>query len=116
MINMIKKENYNFIKKSSILYALNLIDLFFTLFYTRINFVEEGNPLMVGAIDTVIPAIFIKVIVIGVLLILTNKLSLKFTEKEKKLFNRLLNITIIVYLIIFSIHMYILYNYLTFNL
>lgn len=87
--------------KKVIIYLLNINDLICTL-YLLSKGVEEANPLMVYIASSPVLAIFIKVIVVGILLIFMSR----YMKKDHKVAGFALNALLCAYIYVTFVHIY----------
>ena len=94
--------------KLLIIYLLNIFDLFCTLVLLGTGIFEEANPLMKNIINNVDITIFIKVFIIGTILLFIAR----YIKRDYKIANRLINITLISYICVSILHLYYILGYI----
>ncbi len=84
-------------KKYILLYALNLIDILFTLLLLQTGYFEELNLFMVRAVDHPLICILLKVILPALLLRYVYQLSKTGEEEQLRVSNIAVNISLSIY-------------------
>ncbi|WP_315674097.1 DUF5658 family protein [Clostridium sp. 19966] len=117
MVQFIKGSDLKNIKvKFMIIYFFNVLDIMFTLFLLKTGMFEEGNIIMQPIVKNSFSAIFIKIILPLVLLIVLYCRIKKATLLQLKYSNIIILFLTFLYLIICSFHvifsfLYFLYSY-----
>lgn len=107
-------ERYNKIKKKLMgLFILNSTDIILTLLLLKTGLFVEANVLMVNVVKSPIISLFLKVILVGVLLIYVYKRMRKATERQLILSNIIINFALVLYFLINLSHFLWVILYLT---
>lgn len=103
---MIKFPSLNLNKKINDLFYLNVVDILATLVLLNTGLFVETNPLMINIVNNPILATFIKVVVVGLLLLYLKLRCREANEDQLKIINKVLNIALIIYSLIAIIHIF----------
>lgn len=103
---MIKVLSLNLNKKINDLFYLNVVDILATLALLRTGLFVEKNPLMINIVNDPILATFIKVVVVGLLLLYLKLRCRKANNAQLKIVDKVLTIAIIIYSLIAIMHIF----------
>ena len=96
----------NLNKKIDDLFYLNAVDILATLVLLRTGLFVEKNPLMVNIVNNPTLATFIKIVIVGLLLLYLKLRCRHATKIQLKIVNKVLNIAIIIYSLIAILHIF----------
>lgn len=106
MVLFIKDYQINILKKKYImLYALNVIDILFTLVLLQTGYFREVNLLMLKAVDKPLLCILLKVILPALLLSYVYKLTKSGEEDQRRVSNIAVNISLSIYILVNLSHL-----------
>jgi len=105
LMEFIKNYTYkNMQKKFILLYSLNVSDIIFTLLLLQTGFFREANGIMLKVVENPMMALFIKVVLVGVLVFVICRRMASATDKQLKISNIIISGAVAVYGMINLLH------------
>ncbi len=90
--------------KLVLLYILNILDIFFTLFLISTGYLREANILMSYIVNKPVLALLIKIILPGLLIIILKKRIAAANTKQLQITNLIVCIAVLCYTLIIICH------------
>ena len=87
-------------RKLALLFILNVLDIVFTLILLKTGLFKEANFIMAVVIDNPYLALFLKVLLVGVLLFLLSKRIEGANGKQLVYSNYIINVMCVIYILI----------------
>lgn len=106
MLLFIKDYHISILKKKYImLYALNVIDIIFTILLLRTGYFREVNLFMIKAVDKPMICVLLKVLLPAILLGYVYQLTKSGEEEQLKVSNVAVNISLSIYILVNLSHL-----------